>query len=384
MTVTSVSPGTVSITTERGVTQTATLSLAHEKLAFAIDRGRREGASTLERVKRDIPQDSIVRAGAMSFVPRPDAPKGDYRVALQFGENGSQRTIGKHAFAQLAGRAGVPSEYLTDLATSTTPWERDLAIRIMNDHLHEGHGADRLLVRSVHEQVRGVLSDKYRRLDSLPLLSAFAQECQALGAVPTGGTASEVRVALKAILPTIYEPIPGEALAIGVEWFNSDFGAGKYGIRSYILRLVCLNGATAEDTFSQVHLGGRLSEDVDYSTKTLRLDTEATESATRDHVRALLNPVRVDQSLAMLKAANEKHINWTSAKTKLAKSLLKGELQKVQDAFEGADVINLPPGSTEYRLSNAISWIANTAEDADRKLELERLAGSFFALPKAA
>ena len=66
------------------------------------------------------------------------------------------------------------------------PWQRGLAARILNDSFYNGGaGRARHLVRSVGGQVRGVLSDKYRRLDSRPLLEAFAYYLrQALGAVP--------------------------------------------------------------------------------------------------------------------------------------------------------------------------------------------------------
>lgn len=380
-----------SITRENGA--------ARLKLEQVIAVGKASGAATLERIRANVPHDDIVRAGAFRFVPRPDWTVEDrtgkpivsgYNVQMQYGQNGSAFTLHKHAFGQLAERAGVPAAYLGELATSTESWQQQLALRVLNDHMHAGRGNDRMLVRSVRGEVRGLLSDKYRRLDSFPLISAFAEECEKLGAAPAGdarhpaGYVSDTRVALKVILPTIFEPVPGEALAVGVEWFNSDYGAGKYGLRSFLLRLVCLNGAVREDDFSQVHLGGRLTDEIQYSDRTLRLDTAATESATRDHVRALLNPKRAEQSIAAIRSANEKGIDWAHARTRLGKALLKGELEAVKNAFEGPDCVNLPPAQTEWRLSNAVSWIAGATEDADRRLELERVAGSFFAPEKQA
>jgi hypothetical protein len=59
----------------------------------------------------------------------------------------------------------------------------------------------------------------------------------------------------------------------------------------------------------------------------------------------------------------------------LARKLLKHEVAAAEAAFESDDVVNLPAGSNVWRASNAISWIAGRTEDADRKLELERVAG---------
>ena len=50
--------------------------------------------------------------------------------------------------------------------------------------------------------------------------------------------------------------------------------------------------------------------------------------------------------------------------------------KSIADAFAGNDVVNLPPGKTAWRASNAISWIARATEDAEARLDLERLAGA--------
>jgi hypothetical protein len=60
----------------------------------------------------------------------------------------------------------------------------------------------------------------------------------------------------------------------------------------------------------------------------------------------------------------------------LRKVLTKGEVDAVVQTFNSPDVENLPPGNSKWRLSNAISWVAGTLVDADRKLDLMRLAGS--------
>ena len=54
----------------------------------------------------------------------------------------------------------------------------------------------------------------------------------------------------------------------------------------------------------------------------------------------------------------------------------KATVKAVVDAFTGPDVVNLPAGDTAWRGSNAISWIARNTQDAEQRLDLERLAGS--------
>jgi uncharacterized ParB-like nuclease family protein len=223
--------------------------------------------------------------------------------------------------------------------------------------------------------MRGFLSSRYRRLDSRPLLEAFAIECQKINAVPIDGTVSDVRCSLKAIVPQIYEPLPGEVLAFGVEWHNSDYGAGTHAIRAFILRVWCLNGATLENSLAQIHLGRNISDEFDVSNRTYKLDTAASVSALRDVVSGVLMPHKIDAMCETIKKAHEQKVEWKNIKGSVGRKLLKGELELAQTAFDGPDVINLPPEKTLWRASNALSWVAGSSDNPDRKIELQRIAG---------
>ena len=63
--------------------------------------------------------------------------------------------------------------------------------------------------------------------------------------------------------------------------------------------------------------------------------------------------------------------------TRILKAHLgKGDAEAVQALFDGPDVQNLPAGKTAYRLSNAVSFFAQTdGLSRTKKLELEEVAG---------
>lgn len=342
-------------------------SRARAILERKVQDGQKSAMGLFERVMNQAPKDAIAKVEALRY----HAHEG--KLAVE-GLGDAPQGIHRHALQQIAGRADVPGAYLSELA-SGKPWQTELAAEVLNRSFFHGHKGERALVRSVEGQVRGFLSDRYRRLDSRPLLETFAASCQEVGAVPVEGTVSDVRVAMKALLPTVFEPVPGEALCLGVEWGNSDFGAAKHSVRAFIYRLWCLNGATMEDALSQVHLGGRLSDDIAFSKRTYELDTKASISALKDVVKGTLGPAKVEALLNGIKAAHEKKVDWKGMRTKLAKKLLAAEIKAVEAAYESEDIVMLPEGQNVWRVSNAISWIAGKTEDADRKLELQRLAG---------
>ena len=62
----------------------------------------------------------------------------------------------------------------------------------------------------------------------------------------------------------------------------------------------------------------------------------------------------------------------------LRKALQKHEADSVVDAYNSADTVNMPAGNSMWRLSNAVSWVASKTEDAERKLEISKLAGQVF------
>jgi hypothetical protein len=333
-----------------------------------IDEGARRAAEVIATIQRDQPRDQIVRMQAAGFEV---APTGGVRVRVA--EDRYQPT--DFALGQIAGRAGIPHPYLRELAApEAAPWQQGLASEILGRH-YGNAGDGRVLVRSVRGHLRGWVSDRYRRLDSRPLVEALADEAMRAGAVPIDGVATETRVAIKVIVPRILEPIRGEFLILGSEWSTSDYGNGVHSLRSFLLRVACLNGATRENLLKQVHLGGRLSEEIEFSDRTHRLDTAASVSALRDVVRGAFGPIGRDRMLESICAAHDRTMN-KSQLTTATRALPKPIQKSVLDAFESNDVINLPEGDTAWRASNAISWIARNTQDPELRLDLERAAGA--------
>ncbi len=261
------------------------------KLEAKIEAGRKSAMGLIEHLHTNVPNDQLAKGAALRFGTRA-YPLGDINgdippdLVMGVGDKGLR--IHKHALSQLATRAGVPGSYLADLAQGAE-WQRKLAAGILNEHFHQGTPDARYLVRSVNGTARGVMSDKYKRLDNRPLVDALAQAAQAIGGVPVDGIFSDVRVALKIIIPKVYS-VAGDIVAFGLEWANSDFGASKNTLRAFFLRLECLNGATSTNSLAQVHLGRAISDDIELSAQTMQLDTRATVSARGDVVKSLLLP----------------------------------------------------------------------------------------------
>lgn len=346
-------------------TMTAPANSRRAILDNKIAQGQALAAQVIETIHRDMPTDQIARTKALAF----HAARG----ALEVKVGDAYLQPSEYAVGQLAEKARIPTAYLRELVKGDG-WQRDLAAHALGEHFHNA-AQERVLLRSVRGQLRGVLSDKYRRLDSRPLVDALATEAKAIGAVPADGVVSETRVAIKLLMPEIVEPLPGEFLVYGGEWSNSDYGNGVHSFRAFALRVVCLNGMTRENLLRQVHLGAKLHDEIEFSERTYKLDTAASVSALRDIVRGALGPKGRERMTDAIRTANDKSMTATQVQA-AARGFGKEAQKAVVDAFESLDVVNLPPGNTAWRASNAFSWVARATENSEQRLDLERAAGA--------
>lgn len=355
---------------------------AHDKLFEFIRTGTQSAERVINHVLDNQPTDELPRGGSLQF----DGLVSKDAIAVQYPARGGEivtRTLHRHAIGQMAQTIDMPVKFLDSLQDTHAQWGRELLAHNLQTVFHNRHANKRYLTRSINGEVRGFLSDQYRRIDSRPLVEAFAEEVMAKGARPFEGVVTDTKIAIKAIYPEVYEPVPGEMIAFGIALENSDFGNGAQSVREFMARIWCENLAVFEEAMRTVHLGRRLDEQTIYSERTYQLDADTSVSAMRDVIRHRLDSSTLDTRVKALQAANATGVSAQEAAARLKKVLQKGEAEDALKAFEGKDEYNLPAGQTAWRLSNAISWIANGKDvSPERKLELSKIAAE--VLPKAA
>lgn len=352
---------------------------ALDKLNALVEKGRAKASAVIEAVMTNQPTDRIVTGRSLSFQP---TQTGVGVTLPEFRGGVTDLRIHRHALNQMALSVDMPMKFLDSLADEKSAWGKELLAHNLNTIFHERFSKKRNLARSVNSEVRGFLSDQYRRLDSRPIIEAFASAVMNKGALPYEGIVTDTKVAIQALMPQVYEPVPGELVAYGLSLENSDFGAGALSLRAYLLRIWCENLAITEETMRQIHLGKRLDDNMLYSQRTYELDSQTTVSALRDVIGVQLDHGSLTNRMERVRTASTKEVSETGARELLKKVLNKTEADAAMTAYESKDVYNLPEGKNFWRLSNAISWIAGKEENPERKLDLMRIAGD--VLPKAA
>ena len=294
-----------------------------------------------------------------------------------------QFSLHSNAVSQLAEKMGVPPKYLRELSEGDQ-WQRRLATNILNEH-SGWTSRTRVLVRSVGQEVRGVLSDSYRRLNSVQILTAFIEEAVKQNAVVCDALMSDTKVWVETILP---QPVciptrqNGEVVIyMGARFSTSDYGDGAVDMRAYLLNGACLNGMVRESVMKQVHLGSKLPDNLQLSERTYQLDTKTTMSAVKDLTGNLYSKENIMQKAIEIQNASEVSVDFDTELRKLVKNnkLLKAEGEQVQKLLMNNNPEDgVQGGATLWKLTQAITAHARELEP-QRARELHEISGKLMA-----
>lgn len=311
----------------------------------------------------------------------------DHSPVITFSANGSLRmdmpdgqfSLHDNAIGQLADRMGIPQRYLRGLA-SGEPWAKQLAATLLNEHSGWTQRS-RVLVRTVGTQVRGVLSDSYRRLNSVEILTAFVQEAAQQGAVISDAYMNDTKIWAETILPTpLTVPTANNGDVVifaGARFSTSDYGDGAVDMRAFLLNGACLNGMVRESVMKQVHLGSKLPDNLQLSQQTYELDTKTTVSAVRDLTKGLFSKDNLMKKAIEIQGASEIDVDFEHELKRLTRDggLLKQEGKEVEKILMRNDPEDgVQGGATLWKLTQAIT--AHSRElSPERSRELHELSG---------
>ena len=337
---------------------------------------------TMERLVNEgkIAQDYIAPIGVNLKI-------NDHSPVITFSANGSLRmempdgqfTLHDNAIGQLADRMGIPQRYLRGLA-SGEPWAKQLAATLLNEHSGWTQRS-RVLVRTVGKQVRGVLSDSYRRLNSVEILTAFVQEAADQGAVISDAYMNDTKIWAETILPTpltVPTAKNGDVVIFaGARFSTSDYGDGAVDMRAFLLNGACLNGMVRESVMKQVHLGSKLPDNLQLSQQTYELDTKTTVSAVRDLTKGLFSKDNLMKKAIEIQGASEIDVDFEHELKRLTRDggLLKQEGKEVEKILMRNDPEDgVQGGATLWKLTQAITAHARELTP-ERSRELHEISG---------
>lgn len=284
---------------------------------------------------------------------------------------------------QLGAWAGIPTKYYDKMKLETPAL---LATNL--NHWLQAKKETRL-VRTLDGRARAFLSNRYRTIDNFDVANAalpvLIQESKKLGGVEV--VSSEVtdnRLYIKAISKRLtFEVKKGDVVQAGIVVSNSEVGLGSVRVEPILFRLICLNGAILEDLATRkFHLGRQAAEleaavEV-YRDETRRADDHAFELKLQDVVRAAFD----DAQFATIKGT------LVDSTTRKIKAPIQDVVEEVGDRYHLSEahrasfLTNLIEGgdTSQWGLANALTAVANSAENYEAATTLERAGGQLMTM----
>lgn len=341
-----------------------------------LAKGEQELPKAITALEK-VPEDTIVKANYLDFITIDKDKMFLSTIGIDGEQHEPEWAVHDHAWGQLCTKLEFPKAYGDRLRG--TDWGRQLLERNIIDNLR-ALDTKRFLLRAIDGQVRGFLSDRYRRLDGRPILDSVFGLANSLGAVVISATVSDTKSEIKFAFPAILEPVKDEPMMFWVSIRWSDFGDSKVEISLGVTRAWCTNFAKADTLYGQVHLGKQLPDTIEFSQETYAKDTAFVVSATRDVFQDAFSEKRVHMLCERIKTAAETPAPKDIGAALRRHGLTKAEVEACETLYKLPDIEILPKGDTAWRFSNVISFMAKEAPP-DRKLELEAIAGNVLILP---
>lgn len=279
------------------------------------------------------------------------------------------------AHGQLAEYTGIPKTYYDKMRREKPELlvaNADTWLQSMNDQR---------LVRTLDGDVRALLSNRYRPLDSFDLVAAALPAIRQASAQIVSCEVTERKLYIKATTISMrFEVKRGDIVEMGTHAVQQRSRAGALATAPFLNRLICLSKAVANE-YGQRRTHTWASASATAATMTAyrrsgcavgtrEADDKAFFLQTADVVRACLDPVKMEPIAAKLRESTGRTIDGDPVKVVevTAKRLGMGDAERanvLKHLIAGADI-------SQWGLMNAVTRAAGDAADYDRATELER------------
>ena len=233
----------------------------------------------------------------------------------------------------------------------------------------------RRLVKTMNGTIRAILSDKYKTIDNLNILTCTMKkllEYREVGPKFQKCQIGPTRMYLKIMLEGLNgEVTPDDKYHYGLLVTNSEVGASSLKVEPYMLRQVCSNGMIRQTVLKKIHLGS-VNTDIVASPATRLLQDRTLYSEFEDAIDTVLATGHFQDWLDSLKATKEVEIlEPTDAVANLANkyNITEQDQKLIQDYFFKEE------DTTQHGMIQGITRAAQELENTDEAVRWEGIAG---------
>jgi len=298
-------------------------------------------------------------------------------------KNNQLFTIHDNALSQISERFGIRAGVIPAYIHGVL-WQQQLAQTILNEHAYNIE-PKRYLIRSVNDEVRGFLSDKFKRFNSADIVGTFLQTGQEYGLTPISSHVGDTKVFFESIIPKVFQirtELNGTVnVVFGARISISDFGDGALNISTYMINVVCMNGMCRDTQLKAIHMGSQLPDNIEMSDETHRISTLEKISLTKDILKSTFSEDKFIQQAQIIKKAGATSIDPDQFKIRLPRmGMLKTEIEQMEQLFlVNKQEDGLHGEMSLWKMAQGVSALGRDM-DPRRKRELDDIAGRILTL----
>ena len=315
-----------------------------------------------------------------------DKSKDDYLVparsmemyqdhAIHFNE--SHFEMNGTAHQQLATRLQIPSAFYQRIASY-----QELRTDIVNRLLSED---ERTFFFRTHDNVgRAVLSDKYKPIDNVDVLTAAAPVLREMNLQFMSADITETKMYLQVTFPGMEADIDvGDTVRYGLVISNSEVGMGMVRVSPTLWRLVCANGMILQTQLKHRHVGRQMDMTEDYGIyrdETIIADQKAFRLKLQDTIQMSVNEAFFESMVNSARSASLQPITKVAATVKNVTRHFGMEESKEEDIMNALAIEGQP---TKWKIINAVTGLCHKEESSDAQFEYEKIGGDILDMPEA-
>jgi len=239
-------------------------------------------------------------------------------------------------------------------------------------------------VRTVGNEMRAYLSDRYKPISNLDVLNASAPVLRDMDVEVKSSSITEKRMYLQVVFPKMEGQVAvNDIVQYGLTISNSEVGYGMVKVSPTIWRLVCSNGLIRAAEVNHRHIGKQMEMGEDYtvfSDEAKIADRQAFFLKLRDTIQASVNEAKFDVWLQQMRGAAATPVK------DLVKTVSKITKQfNISDSLNDFVVNNVANEGTmsKWGVINGITAIAHNTEDRDLQYHVETVGSALLDMTEA-
>lgn len=327
-------------------------------------------------------------------VEKLSAEVSDGKVTLAF-TNGIKQNLGltNWSGSQVASYTDIPKAYFDRIQAENPSLAADNinhGLRRVTKLALEEKKTESRLIRVLDGNIRGLLSSRYRILDSYDMLETILPVAQEKGLRVISSEITDRRLFVKLLSDKLVADVKhNDVVQYGLTISSSDVGAGSVRIEPLIYRLVCMNGMISNTAIRKYHVGKNQGENDVFellSDRTKEVSDAAFWLQVKDIVLASLKPENFEKEVDRLRLAAEMPIKNFDLPEVVELTMratgISGDKKK-NSILAALASGNENAGLTQWGLINSFTRAAQDDDlDYEQSIEMERAAGQILTLPK--